>query len=431
MRATEENISYLDNLLSSGQYDELLTQTNLLLEKNPDDDVLFLFKGNALRHKGQLAEALQAFGQSIFLNPNSALARSSYASVLYEMGDLVNALNAADAGILIDPEFSDPYLISGDALMAMGFPEEAVFPYNKAFDIDQDENLGVLVATLYAQNDMPEEAVDVFSTLISQNPNNPVLQFKFGTALLYALQNGASYEMIKGTAQNWREQYHNKPFVEEFSQQLIDNHVDYNPLNAVSVATLFDIFAEGYATQGAFEPIVNALQENILNQFGERKDLVIADLGCGAGRYADVLKEFSSSLLGVDASHKMLEQATKKKAYVQLLQADFKVFLSENKNAFDVLTALDVLDYTPNLRESLTALYSGLKEGGMALLTFYRNNVNKQEEMIYPPFYEIYSEKFVKRVADDTGFKLKLMQEIPSEGYKNSQIQKIFCVLEK
>ena len=427
MKRTEETITDLDNLLSSGQYDELLEQTNLLLKDNPNDDILFLFKGNALRHKGMSAEALQAFAQSILCNPNNALARSSYASTLYETGDLANALNAADAGILIDPEFSDPYLVSGDVLMEMGFPEQAVFPYNKAYDIDGDENLGVLVATLYAQNNMPEEAMDVFSSLISKNPNNPVLHFRYGTALLYALQNGASHEMIKEAAKDWREKYHDKPFVEEFSQQLIDNHVAYNPLNAGSVATLFDTFAESYDGEVPFEPVVQALKANI----GEQKDLTILDAGCGTGRYANVLKEFSSSLLGVDVSRKMLDKAAQKKAYTQLFQADFRDFLSENEGAFDVITALDVLDYTPRLSESFASLSSGLREGGMALLTLYRNNINTEGETIYPPFYEIYSEKFVKKAATDAGFTVKLWQEIPSESYKNSQVQKIFCVLKK
>lgn len=427
MKTTEETISYLDGLLSSGQYDELLNQTNLSLKDNPNDDILFLFKGNALRHKGMLPEALEAFGRAIFLNPNNALARSSYASVLYETGDLVNALNAADAGILIDPEFSDPYLISGDVLMELGFPEEAVFPYNKAYDIDGEENLGVLVATLYAQNDMLEEAIDVFSSLLSKNPDSPVLQFRFGTALLYALQNGASHEFIKETAKNWREQYHDKPFVEEFSQHLVDNHVGYNPLNTTAVATLFDEFAETYDQELTFEPVVEALKANI----GEQKDLTIADLGCGTGRYAPVLKEFSSSLLGVDVSRKMLDKATKKKLYSQLFQADFKTFLSENKNAFDVIAALDVLDYTPNLPETMSAFVSGLKEGGMALLTLYRNNINGEGEMIYPPFYEIYSEKFVKKTANDAGLDVELCMDIPSENYKNRHIQRLFYLLRK
>ena len=431
MNNMDQIVERLNMLLSSGQYDEILAQTQDLIEEEPNNSVFYLFRGNALRRKGMYPEAVDAFRQAIAFDPNDVLARSSYASLLFEMGDLVNALNASDAAILVEPEFSDPYLISGDILMELGFPEQAVFPYNKAYEMDENFDLGILVATLYAQNNMPEEAIDIFSDLLSKKPDDPVLHFRFGVALLYALQNGASAEMIKGTAKNWREKYHDKLFVQEFSQELVDNHVDYNPLNETSVATLFDSFSEEYDTERPFEPIVNTLKEAIVSKYGEREDLAIADLGCGTGRYAEVLKPYTSELLGVDFSYKMLDKASGKKAYKQLYQSNFKEFLSENRHVFDVLFAVDVLDYTSNLPEAFTSFNMGLKEGGLVLLTLHRNEINGEKEMLYPPFYEIYSEKFIKKVISDAGFDIQSCQEIPSETYKNNAIPRFLYVLRK
>lgn len=431
MHNMDQIVRNLDNLLSSEQYDEVLRKTQELLGKEPNNCIFYLFRGDAFRKKGMFQEALEALRQAIVVNPNEALARSSYASLLFEMGDLVGALNASDAGILIDPEFPDPYLISGDVLMEMGFPEEAVFPYNKAYEMNEDRELGILVATIYAQNNMPEEAIDVFSDLLSKNPDDAVLHFRFGVALLYALQNGASAEMIKGTAKNWREKYHDKPFVEEFSQELVDNHVNYNPLNEASVSTLFDSFSEEYNMAVPFEPIVNAFRNAVISKYGERSDLSIADLGCGTGRYAEALKPFASGLLGVDFSYKMLDKASGKKVYKQLYQANFKDFLSENRHVFDALFAVDVLDYTANLEEAFASFNTGLKQGGLLLLTLHRNGVNGEKEMLYPPFFEVYSEKFVKKVVSETGFEIQSCQEIPSEIYKNKEIPRFLYVLQK
>ena len=68
----------------------------------------------------QASEALTAWKRVLEVQPDSPLAHDRVARLLFESGDARGALQAADAGLFVAPEFADFYLVKADALEKEG-----------------------------------------------------------------------------------------------------------------------------------------------------------------------------------------------------------------------------------------------------------------------------------------------------------------------
>ncbi len=101
-----------------------------------------------------------------------------------------------------------------------------------------------------------------------------------------------------------------------------------------------------------------------------RPGLDIVDLGCGTGRWLEVLKEREPhSLLGVDASVEMLQQAKKKlKDAARFAHADGSRVPLQAGSA-DVVLGNFVLSYVEEAHEFLANARAALREGGSLFLT--------------------------------------------------------------
>src|SRR5271157_812594 len=98
--------------------------------------------------------------------------------------------------------------------------------------------------------------------------------------------------------------------------------------------------------------------------------LDVVDLGCGTGRWLNILKEGEPrSLLGVDASVEMLRQAKRKlKNAARFAHADgSSILLSEGSD--DVVLGNFVLSYVEAAYEFLANARTALREGGSLFLT--------------------------------------------------------------
>jgi superkiller protein 3 len=65
--------------------------------------------GVALKAKGQLEEAIEAYRKAIQLDPNYANAYSNLGSALYDKGQLEEAIEAYRKAIQLDPNYADAY----------------------------------------------------------------------------------------------------------------------------------------------------------------------------------------------------------------------------------------------------------------------------------------------------------------------------------
>ena len=97
--------------------------------------------------------------------------------------------------------------------------------------------------------------------------------------------------------------------------------------------------------------------------------LAVADLGCGTGLAAKIVRARAKWLSGVDLSAKMLARAEKLDRYDELHRDSMLDFLQNRPEQFDLLLALDAIIYLEDPWRFFRLAFTGCREGGWLLIT--------------------------------------------------------------
>ena len=432
----EDLISKLNALDVSGQYDELLNQTNYYLKDNPETSFLYLFKGNALREKGDLEGALSAYRWAIMYDPNSIIARTNYATVLYSLKDYVGALNAADAAILMQPEFAEPYLVSGNILSLLGCPEQAMYAYHHAFDfMPSNYLLGAYVAELYSKQEEPEEAFKLLMQLLGDYPENAALQLQMAVTLAFFMQNGVQLKSVDDFINKWQKAFPNNPMVSEIAPVLLKHELNYTPLTIERLAMAFDSLSAVYDEMSQDDVItfINMLENALRPIYEDKDDLRALDIGCGTGTSAQPLREYTKSgeLIGVDISQNLLDIAKSKNIYTQTICSDVLPYIAEESYPFDVLIASETISYFKDLNQAFEILNKRMNMGGTMFFSVRHNTLNNDDVLLYPPFLYIFSENYVSGCLNKNGFEIQSIQSMQDSSNETIKDKKYFYVVKK
>lgn len=105
--------------------------------------------------------------------------------------------------------------------------------------------------------------------------------------------------------------------------------------------------------------------QSLIRKYNQIKQPKILDIGCGAGKNLDELKEIGR-VYGLDSSKKAIEYCRKRGLKNLVLGSAEKVPLPSD--SFDIVTILDVLEHTDDQR-TLKEIKRLLKKGGLLILT--------------------------------------------------------------
>lgn len=105
----------------------------------------------------------------------------------------------------------------------------------------------------------------------------------------------------------------------------------------------------------------------ILKVTGQLKDCDVLDVGCGCGFLSRSLAVMCRSVVGVDVSGRMIEEAKARSedvGNVRFVNLSVEQFARDSKLRCDVCVANMMLMTTPNLQESLEAIRGVIKDEG-------------------------------------------------------------------
>jgi len=170
-RPSQKEMTALENLHKSNQFDSLEEKTKELIENHPRVSILYNILGIVLQKKGDLNESILNFNQAINLQPNFDLAHNNLGNVLKETGKFKEALTSYQRAIKLNPNYAEAYSNLGNTFRILGKFEEAIVAHQQALKLKPNyaegySNLGNVLGDLGKL----EEAIASYKKALKFNP---------------------------------------------------------------------------------------------------------------------------------------------------------------------------------------------------------------------------------------------------------------------
>ena len=192
---------HLGNLLKNQQrFAEAEQAYGKAIELNPEYATAYSNLGNLLADQQRFAEAEQAYGKAIELNPDDATAYSNLGILLKHQQRFAEAEQAYGKAIELNPEYATAYSNLGNLLADQQRFAEAEQAYGKAIELNPEyataySNLG----NLLADQQRFAEAEQAYGKAIELNPDDATAYYNLGN-LLADQQRFAEAEQAYGKA---------------------------------------------------------------------------------------------------------------------------------------------------------------------------------------------------------------------------------------
>lgn len=329
------------------------------------------------------------------------------ASALYDRNELAKAGSLLERVLAQDAAHIQARYKLGNVLKELGRLDEASAQYRALLGRDprHAETLNNLGA-IYQAQDIPDAAETCYCQAMAYKPDLAPPYVNIGRIM----QGQGRHEEA---AQIYRKAL----------QQGLDAELFGHLLSALSgggegsgrapagyVRETFDAFAAGFERRvvGELGYHVPELLAALVRSQG-RSGLDVLDLGCGTGLVGTALGPLARSLVGVDLSPRMLEEAARKGCYTALHDADIAQWLAQAAPAgFDLVMAADVFIYIGDVQGVFREARRVLRPGG--LFAFSVEVCDQGDFQLQPTGRYAQSRAYVQGLAASQGFKL-LMSE--------------------
>jgi Flp pilus assembly protein TadD len=154
------------------------------LRKNPDDVWVYYELGNALRDRGQMAEAIRQYRAALEHEPGHAATRNNLGVLMADHGNTEEAIGHFLQALRAEPDFADAHYNLGNVLRSKGKPNEAIRHYREALRIEPDlaeahTNLGQVLG---AQGKL-DQAIAEFHLAVRIKPDSAEAHNNLGAGL--------------------------------------------------------------------------------------------------------------------------------------------------------------------------------------------------------------------------------------------------------
>ncbi len=375
----------IEALIQSGTLPAAASRLTALGARATNDPRVFLTGIMLAETAGNLPAALDSAKRAIRMAPMWPPALMECARLQARTGERTEAIVNAKRAIEIEPsnrewlergvsianevrdfDAAEQFLIAAQnlnpsdltVLRALGFNrfsknnlEGAEQSFRALLEIDQSDELARsgLGQTLLRLN-RNGEAAERFSALVAEFPESETYAFYLAVA----------------TGQTPERQ------PEILNRSLFDDYAD--TFDSHLVGTL------GYRMPRKVSSLVKAVFPTL--------DCNVLDLGCGTGLLGVYLGKPKGSLIGVDLSLKMIEQAAKHGVYDRFHHVNILDALRETpSDHYDVITACDVFIYIGTLGQPLADIARILRPGGVFVATFEQTDENVADDYLLLPNY--------------------------------------------
>jgi predicted TPR repeat methyltransferase len=342
-----------------------------ILKEKPDWGQALNALGTVFLDQSQPEKAKKVFEKAANLSPPHLSACYNLGRLKQMEQDYKGAIGIYRAIVKQQPRFGLAWNNLGVVYRETGEPDEAISCFRRAVAFAPDmaeawNNLGVAQDEFH----MIENAATSYKKAIELQPDYASAHFNLGVSL-------QKRERYKEAADHYNKVLEIKPDDEaaRFMLQSLGRSGTPDAVPAQHVRRIFDQCA------GTFEKIlVEELEYKTPEHLFKHvrpyltEDMVVLDLGCGTGLGSQFYRPYAKLLIGVDVSSKMLQKASEKNIYDDLIVFDILQDW-EFPQPFDLIYSCDVFVYVGNLDPIIRSASSYLVRGG-----FIAFSVEKLEE---------------------------------------------------
>ncbi len=370
-----------------------------ILSEKPNSGSVLNTLGTFFLDQSQPDKAKKYFEKAANLNPPYLSACYNLGRLKQMEGDDKGAINIYRAIVKQQPRFGLAWNNMGVAYREIGEPEEAISCFRRAVAFAPDmaeawNNLGVAQDEFH----MIENASRSYQKAIEIQPDYASAHFNLGVSL-------QKLERFKAAENHYNKVLEIKPDDEatKFMLQSLGTSTTPDAAPAQHVRRIFDQCA------GTFEKtLVKDLKyktpELLFNLVCPhlKQDLTALDLGCGTGLGSQFYRPYAKLLIGVDVSSKMLQKASEKKIYDDLIVFDILQDWVFSK-PFDLIYSSDVFVYFGNLDPIIRSASSYLVHGGIIAFSVEKLDDNSTDYQLFPSGRYAHSHRYIRNCLKHHG----------------------------
>jgi len=203
---------------------------------------------------------------------------------------------------------------------------------------------------------------------------------------------------------------------------------------AMSIRESYDSVARTYAAQLASELSGKPLDRHLLNRFAEevRGRGLVADLGCGPGHVARYLHDQGVTMIGIDLSPQMIEEARRLNPELEFKVGDMRKLSLLDASFVGVIAFYSIVHLAPDELPAIMAeLRRVLMPGGLILVAFHiGRDVVHVDELFGEPVnldFRFYVPADVIDALRATG--LVVIEQVEREPYPGAEFPSRRCYL--
>ena len=351
-------------LSAAGRLDEAVEALKTAIARGAADGETHNALGNVYLEQGAWTSAEAAYRAALRVAPGSAMVHTNLGLLMHRQGQVEAAMDAFEAAIAADPAYVDAYTHFGLLLRSQGHIEPAIATWQRGLSIRPTAAAWLNLSCALLELGHQAAGVENLRGLLAMFPDDVPALLALGGAQSVTDRAEAIrlYERVLSLSPGHAEATHFLDALQERAPQRAP---------AAYVRQLFDDYAVrfeqhlvdelGYQTPQRLAAQIAAHHSGALEKVG--------DLGCGTGLMGALLRPQSSTLIGVDLSAEMVNQARQKGLYDALHVGEIEAVLPALGGGFSLLVAADVLIYVGDLSGLFAAVAEALAPGGLFALT--------------------------------------------------------------
>jgi predicted TPR repeat methyltransferase len=364
----EEMVAFAMRLHRENRLDAAQKCYQAVLEIDSNNANAMQYLGVLFRQRGNSRDGLQLIRRSISIDPGVAAWQNNYGNVLLEEGQFDDAAKAFQRCSELDSANLEVLNNLGVLYRELDRPQDAEASFRLAVArnpefVDAHANLASLCTSQRRFDEAFSHLADALALKPADVNTRRLLVIALGIAGRFEEGKKACVEWVIAQPEDAKATHFLAAFggaetPDRASDQFVEQEFD-------GFANSFDakLAALGYRAP----ELVGEVVASLLGLPAKNK--LVLDAGCGTGLCAPFLRNFSSELVGVDLSSKMLSRALDRQLYDDLIQSELVAYMEACEKVFDVVVSADTLCYFGKLAAAFSAVRRVLRPGGHWVFT--------------------------------------------------------------